>query len=118
MICDNVPENSLQPDYSQMTLPWSNVHDGQYATLTDESGQGQWRVKTTVLTLDSGELVTLVVGVDLTDVDSTITRYSLIFFLFADRRRAARRGRHPAARDEHLRSAARRGAHRRPIRGG
>jgi len=82
-ICDNVPENALQPDYSMMTLPWSNVHDGEYTTLTDESGQGQWRVKTTVLTLDSGELVTLVVGVDLTDVDSTITRYSLIFFLFA-----------------------------------
>jgi two-component system OmpR family sensor kinase len=82
-ICDNVPDTALQPDYSTMTLPWSNVHDGEFATLTDESGQGQWRVKTTVLTLDSGELVTLVVGVDLTDVDSTITRYSLIFFLFA-----------------------------------
>lgn len=82
-ICDNVPDDSLQPDYAQMTLPWSNVHDGEFATLTDDSGQGQWRVKTTVFTLDSGELVTLVVGVDLTDVDSTITRYSLIFFLFA-----------------------------------
>ncbi|TXK19357.1 cell wall metabolism sensor histidine kinase WalK [Homoserinibacter sp. GY 40078] len=81
--CDNVPDSALQPDFSGMTLPWSAVHDGQFTTLTDASGLGQWRVKTTVLTVDSGEFVTLVVGVDLTDVNSTITRYALIFFLFA-----------------------------------
>jgi len=82
-LCDNVPDESLQPDYTGMTLSWSNIHDGQSTTISDPSGQGHWQVKTTVLSLPDGSLVTLVVGVDLTDVDSTITRYGLIFFLFA-----------------------------------
>ncbi|QEO09381.1 sensor histidine kinase [Protaetiibacter larvae] len=82
-VCSNVPEDNLQPDFSSMHLSWSVPHDGSFATVTDASGRGQWRVKTTVLTGSDGTLATLVAGIDLTDIDSTITRYSLIFFLFA-----------------------------------
>lgn len=82
-VCDNVPEAYLQPDFSDVKLSWSVPHDGSFATITDSSGHGQWRVKTTVLTGSDGSLATLVAGIDLTDIDTTITRYSLIFFLFA-----------------------------------
>ncbi len=83
VVCDNVPESALQPDLSGMTLSWSVPHDSSLSTVTDSSGRGQWRVMTSVLTGSDGSLATLVAGIDLTDIDTTITRYSLIFFLFA-----------------------------------
>lgn len=83
VVCDNVPDGYLQPDLSRMTLPWTVPHAGDFATVTDASGRGQWRVMTSVLTGSDGSLATLVAGIDVTDIDTTITRYSLIFFLFA-----------------------------------
>ncbi|TPX00264.1 HAMP domain-containing protein, partial [Schumannella luteola] len=82
-ICDNVPEEYLQPDLSLMTSSWSYQHDGQLTTVSDATGTGQWRVTTTFYVGDDGSFFTLVSGIDLTDIDATITRYSLIFFLFA-----------------------------------
>ncbi len=83
VVCENVPDSSAQPDLSHMTLSWGYLHDSNLSTVTDETGQGQWRVMTSVLTNTDGSLATLVAGIDVTDIDTTITRYSLIFFLFA-----------------------------------
>ncbi|QNO37972.1 HAMP domain-containing histidine kinase [Protaetiibacter sp. SSC-01] len=83
VVCENVPRSSLQPDFSHMTLSWGYLHDSNLSTVTDATGRGQWRVMTSVLTGSDGSLATLVAGIDVTDIDTTITRYSLIFFLFA-----------------------------------
>lgn len=85
VLCDNVPDDVPQPDYSNMTSAWSVAHDGGGPLpLLDENGRPAWKVKTIFTTFDNGaSYVTLVVGADLTEVDNTITRYTLIFFLFA-----------------------------------
>ena len=85
VLCENVPENVPQPDFSRMTFAWSVMHDGSGAVaLYDESGRAAWKVKTAFHSFDNGaSYVTIVVGADLTEVENTITRYSLIFFLFA-----------------------------------
>ncbi len=83
IVCENVPESSLQPDLTHMTLSWGYLNDSRLSTVTDATGHGQWRVMTSVLTGADGSLATLVAGIDVTDIDTTITRYSLIFFLFA-----------------------------------
>jgi two-component system OmpR family sensor kinase len=82
-LCSNVPRSYPQPDLSDMTLPWSYIHDGSINDVTDGSGKSQWRVMTSLFSTSDGSFVTLVAGIDLTDIDATITRYSLIFFLFA-----------------------------------
>jgi len=79
-ICDNVPDSFLQPVLSGIDLAWSVTHEGDLATVTDTTGVMQWRVKTSV---QDGSYFTLVAGVDITDIDTTTTRYALIFFLFA-----------------------------------
>src|SRR5690606_12791433 len=83
LLCNNVPDSLAQPDLSRMTLAWGVLNDGRLSDVTDASGTGQWRVMTSVYEALDGSLVTLVAGVDITDVDATITRYGLIFFLFA-----------------------------------
>jgi len=79
-ICDNVPDSYPQPVLSGIDLAWSVTHEGDLATVTDLTGAMQWRVKTSV---QDGTYFTLVAGVDITDIDTTTTRYALIFFLFA-----------------------------------
>ncbi len=85
VLCDNVPKDAPQPDFSNMTSSWSVAHDGGGPLpLLDETGRPAWKVKTVFTSFDNGaSYVTLVVGADLTEVDNTITRYTLIFFLFA-----------------------------------
>lgn len=83
VLCSNVPESYPQPDLSDMTLSWGVQHDGRISDVTDPTGKAQWHVMTSVYVLSDGSLVTLVAGVDISDVDATITRYGLIFFLFA-----------------------------------
>src|SRR5690606_40570749 len=78
-----VPDSLAQRGLSRMTLAWGVLSDGRLSDVTDASGTGQWRVMTSVYEALDGSLVTLVAGVDITDVDATITRYGLIFFLFA-----------------------------------
>jgi two-component system OmpR family sensor kinase len=82
-VCSNVPESYLQPVLSSMTLSWSYLHDGRITEITDATGKAQWHVMTSLFPLTDGSFVTLVAGMDITDIDATITRYGLIFFLFA-----------------------------------
>ncbi len=83
VLCHNVPKGFTAPALEGMGLSWLYQHDGVLSTVTDAEGHGQWRVVTNIYVLDDGSLVTLIAGVDLTDIEATITRYSLIFFLFA-----------------------------------
>ncbi len=82
-ICSNVPASYPQPEMSQMKLAWSATYDGRISELTDLAHTTQWHAVTSVNVLSDGSLVTLVAGIDVTDIDATITRYGLIFFLFA-----------------------------------
>ncbi|MGN6272024.1 MAG: sensor histidine kinase [Protaetiibacter sp.] len=82
-VCSNVPESYLQPVLSSMTLSWSYLHDGRITEIADATGKSQWHVMTSLFPLTDGSFVTLVAGMDITDIDATITRYGLIFFLFA-----------------------------------
>src|SRR5690606_20565137 len=72
-----------QPDLSNMTLSWTYLHDGRITEVVDETGKVQWHVMTSLSPRTDGSFVTLVAGMDITDIDATITRYGLIFFLFA-----------------------------------
>lgn len=83
LVCSNVPESYPQPVLSSMTLSWSYLHDGRISEITDATGKAQWHVMTSLFPLADGSFVTLVAGMDITDIDATITRYGLIFFLFA-----------------------------------
>ncbi|PZQ90645.1 MAG: sensor histidine kinase [Leifsonia xyli] len=82
-LCSNVPQGYARPDVSEMTLPWSYLHDGGITDISDARGASQWRVMTSLFSTADGSFVTLVAGMDVTDIDATITRYALIFFLFA-----------------------------------
>jgi two-component system OmpR family sensor kinase len=82
-LCTNVPRSYPQPDLSDMTLSWSYLHDGRITEVADEIGKVQWHVMTSLFPRTDGSFVTLVAGMDITDIDATITRYGLIFFLFA-----------------------------------
>lgn len=82
-LCTNVPRSYPQPDLSSMTLSWSYLHDGRITEVADEIGKVQWHVMTSLFPRTDGSFVTLVAGMDITDIDATITRYGLIFFLFA-----------------------------------
>jgi two-component system OmpR family sensor kinase len=66
-----------------MTLSWTYLHDGRITEVVDETGKVQWHVMTSLSPRTDGSFVTLVAGMDITDIDATITRYGLIFFLFA-----------------------------------
>jgi two-component system OmpR family sensor kinase len=82
-LCTNVPRSYPQPDLSNMTLSWTYLHDGRITEVVDETGKVQWHVMTSLSPRTDGSFVTLVAGMDITDIDATITRYGLIFFLFA-----------------------------------
>jgi two-component system OmpR family sensor kinase len=83
-LCTNVPRSYPQPDLSGMTLSWSYLHDGRITEVTDAAtGKAQWHVMTSLFPRTDGSFVTVVAGMDITDIDATITRYGLIFFLFA-----------------------------------
>jgi two-component system OmpR family sensor kinase len=82
-LCTNVPESYPQPDLSSMTLSWSYLNDGHITEVTDATGKALWHVATSIFPLTDGSFVTVVAGIDISDIDATITRYSLIFFLFA-----------------------------------
>jgi two-component system OmpR family sensor kinase len=82
-LCTNVPRSYPQPDLSSMTLSWTYLHDGRITEVVDETGKVQWHVMTSLSPRTDGSFVTLVAGMDITDIDATITRYGLIFFLFA-----------------------------------
>lgn len=83
LLCNNVPDSLAQPDLAHMTLAWGVLNDGRRSDVSDLEGTSQWRVMTSVYEASDGSLVTLVAGMDITDIDATITRYGLIFFLFA-----------------------------------
>jgi two-component system OmpR family sensor kinase len=83
-ICSNVPANHRAPDTSSLTLGWTSQVQGGYVTITDATGRGQWRVIATPVQLSGeSEFSTLIVGIDLADVESTIARYAIIFFGFS-----------------------------------
>ncbi|AYF97403.1 sensor histidine kinase [Protaetiibacter intestinalis] len=84
-ICTNVPSDMPQPDFTGMNFAWSYAHANLPPwTLTDTNGEPRWQVKSTFVTFDGGaSYTTVIVGVDLSGTDNTITRYALIFFLFA-----------------------------------
>jgi two-component system OmpR family sensor kinase len=82
-LCTNVPDSYPQPELSMMTLSWSYLNDGRITEVLDANGASLWHVMTSLVPLTDGSFVTLVAGVDISNIDVTITRYGLIFFLFA-----------------------------------
>ncbi len=90
-LCSNIPGGTAAPDTSSMTLAWANTLDDVDAggtlpkvTISDSSGKSHWRVIAVPLQLTAdSNYTTLVVGLSVDDVDSTVSRFMLIFFGFA-----------------------------------
>ena len=89
-LCTNVPKGSDGPDTSTTTLAWVTALDSPATTtlpkvtLASDSGKEHWRVIAFPLQLgDDSDFVTVVVGQSIDDVDSTVSRFMLIFFGFA-----------------------------------
>ena len=90
-LCSNVPTGTTAPDTKSMTLSWANTlddaNDGSTlpkVTISDASGKSHWRVIAVPLQLTAdSDYTTLVVGLSVDDVDSTVSRFMLIFFGFA-----------------------------------
>ena len=85
VVCDNVPADHRAPDTTDLDLAWTSQVQGEYVTLTDATGRGQWRVIADAGPAEPDEAVysTLIVGIDLADVENTIARYAIIFFGFS-----------------------------------
>ena len=87
--CTNVPRGSAQPSTSRLTLAYVIALDDPATTtlpkvtLASDSGREHWRVVAFPLELSSGEYAIVVVGQSIDDVDSTVSRFMLIFFGFA-----------------------------------
>ena len=90
-LCSNVPSGTAVPDTSSMTVSWANTLDDvetggplPKVTISDSSGKSHWRVIAVPFQLtNDANYTTLVVGLSVDDVDSTVSRFMLIFFGFA-----------------------------------
>ena len=83
IVCDNVPTGTRAPDTTELDLAWMSQVQGEYVTISDQTGRGQWRVIATPVPLSADAYGTLIVGIDLEDVENTIARYAVIFFGFS-----------------------------------
>jgi two-component system OmpR family sensor kinase len=88
--CTNVPKGMARPDTSSITLPWVTALDNgagttlPKVTTASDSGKEHWRIIAFPVQLgDSSDYQILVVGQSIDDVDSTVARFTLIFFGFA-----------------------------------
>jgi two-component system OmpR family sensor kinase len=88
--CTNVPSTKSAPDTSSMTLAWALGVDKDVTsnslpktTIADAQGTSHWRVVVAPYQLSDSDFSTLVVGINIDDVDSTVARFTLIFFGFA-----------------------------------
>ena len=88
--CTNVPKGTSSPNTDQMTLAWTTALDGDASTtlpkvtIASDSGKEHWRVIAIPIQLsDDADFSILVVGQSIDDVDSTVARFTLIFFGFA-----------------------------------
>lgn len=89
--CSNVPNSRATPETSQLTLAWAIALDAQAqgttlpkTTIGDKSGTSHWRVVAFPFQMtDDSDFVVIVVGQSIDDVDSTVSRFMLIFFGFA-----------------------------------
>jgi two-component system OmpR family sensor kinase len=88
--CTNVPKGMSTPNTDQMTLAWTIALDGSAGTtfpkvtIASTSGKEHWRVIAIPVQLpDDADYSILVVGQSIDDVDSTVSRFTLIFFGFA-----------------------------------
>ncbi|MBW4031949.1 MAG: HAMP domain-containing histidine kinase [Acidobacteria bacterium] len=88
VLCSNIPAGTASPDTKAITLPWVIARDANATTelpkttIADATGKSHWRVIAAPLT-DNTVYTTLVVGLSVDDVDSTVARFILIFFGFA-----------------------------------
>ena len=88
--CTNVPKGTSSPNTDRMTLAWTTALDGDATTtlpkvtIASPSGKDHWRVVAIPIQLpDDADYSILVVGQSIDDVDSTVARFTLIFFGFA-----------------------------------
>jgi len=88
--CSNLPSGKAAPDTSSMTLSWATALDANASTtlpkttISDKTGKSHWRVIAVPINLgNDSDYSTLVLGLSVDDVDSTVSRFMLIFFGFA-----------------------------------
>ena len=89
--CSNVPNNKSSPDTTGLTVAWANALDAQAqgatlpkTTIGNPAGTSHWRVVAFPFQLsDDSDFVVILVGQSIDDVDSTVSRFMLIFFGFA-----------------------------------
>ena len=88
--CSNLPSGKAAPDTSSMTLSWATALDANAGTtlpkttISDKTGKSHWRVIAVPINLgNDSDYSTLVLGLSVDDVDSTVSRFMLIFFGFA-----------------------------------
>ena len=88
--CTNVPSSADTPNTRKMDLAWVSAVDGDASTIlpkttiADGDSSSHWRVVAFPVQLTSdGDYSVVVVGISIDDVDSTVSRFILIFFGFA-----------------------------------
>jgi two-component system OmpR family sensor kinase len=89
--CSNVPGSKPAPDTSGLTVAWATGLDAQAqgatlpkTTIGNRAGTSHWRVVAFPFQLsDDSDFVVILVGQSIDDVDSTVSRFMLIFFGFA-----------------------------------
>lgn len=80
--CDNYPSGVAMPVLTSLTLSRVSALEGPITVASSETGE-QWRVWATLANIEgTTDFVTVVVGRDLTDTNSVVSRYAAIFLFF------------------------------------
>lgn len=83
-VCEVPSGATALPRTSQITTDWVTRHNGSITTVTDASAEERWRLTARFWTQGTGfPVYTVVIGVDLQDVDAIVGKYALIFTGFA-----------------------------------
>lgn len=83
LLCSNRPDDSTQPVVDGMSLDLVKAQGGVPLTLWNSDRTKQWRVVSAPYQDDAtGAIVTLSVGLGLTDINATISQYTAVFLGF------------------------------------
>ena len=82
-LCENRGEDSSHPVVDGLTVSIAQAQKGVPLTLWDATHTGQWRiVAAPYQDTSTGNIVTLVVGLSLDDINATIAQYTAVFLGF------------------------------------
>ncbi len=82
VLCTNVSPGAPRPMINGMDLSSVAILNGRATTITDATHTQQWRVVALTHQISSNKLITVVLGLSLTDTNGTIGRFTAIFLGF------------------------------------